>query len=118
MRFFRETLPGTPAYLEPLLKGKGLPPPSEAWGADWYGVRRVNLETGEDARVLDRESLQPPPPYTAGWVSGILSVSADGSSAVCTVGLTPGGGVDYWVLELSFFDGCRRMVAKLPQAFL
>jgi hypothetical protein len=107
-----------PAYLEPLLKDRGLTPPPEMWGADWLGIRRINLETGEDTRVLDEESLRPPLPYTSGWVSQIISVSADGSGAVCQVGLTPGGGVDYWVMELSFFGGPRRMVARLPYVFL
>jgi hypothetical protein len=112
---FREPRP-TPAYLEVLLKGKDLPP--EPWGADWLGIRRFNLETGEDKRVLDQEGLHPPPPYTSGWVSQILSVSADGSSAICVVGLTPGSQMTYFVYELFFADGLTRMIAELPQVFL
>jgi len=60
---FREPRP-TPAYLKAVLKGKG--PPPEPWAADWFGIRRFNLETGEDTRVLDAESLRVPPPYTSG----------------------------------------------------
>jgi hypothetical protein len=108
----------TPAYLETVLKGKGFSLPPEGWAGDWLSVRRFNLESGEDEGVLDRESLRPPPPYTSGWVSRILSVSADGSGAVCRVGLTPGGGVDYYVAELSLADGIRRLIARLPRVFL
>jgi hypothetical protein len=57
-------------------------------------------------------------PYTSGWVSQILGVSADGSHAVCAVGLTPGGGVDYFVFEIALPGGLRRMVARLPDVFL
>ena len=112
---FREPRP-LPAYLEAALKGKGLPP--QEWAADWLGIRRFNLETGEDRRVLDEESLCPPPPYTSGWVSQILSVSADGSGAVCVVGLTTGSPTEYFVYEVSLAGGLRRMVAELPQVFL
>jgi hypothetical protein len=108
--------PPTPAYLEVLLKGKELPP--EPWGADWLGIRRFNLETGEDKRVLDKQTLRPPPPYTSGWVSQILGVSADGSSAICVVGLTPGSQMTYCVYELSFAEGLTRMIAELPHVFL
>jgi hypothetical protein len=111
---FREPRP-RPAYLDVVLRGKG---PPEPWGADWVGIRRVNLETGEDVRVLDRESLRPPPPYTSGWVSQILSVSADGSEAVCVVGLTPGNQMRYFVCELSLEHGLGRLVAELPDVFL
>jgi hypothetical protein len=111
---FRKPQP-MPAYLEVVLQGRKLPP--EPWGADWIGIRRLDLETGEDTRVLDEGSLNPPPPYTSGWVSQILSVSADGSGAVCTVGLMPGGGVDYFVFEVSLAHGLRRMIAKLPDVF-
>jgi hypothetical protein len=114
---FREREPRTvPAYLGPMLKMYDLPP--EGWGADWLGIRVYNLETGEDVRVLDGGQLNPPPPYTSGWVSDILSVSADGSGAVCKVGLMPGGGVDYFVFEVSLKYGLMRMIAKLPEVFL
>jgi hypothetical protein len=116
---FREPEPRrTPVHLETALKGKGFSLPPEAWGADWLGIRRFNLATGEDEGVLDRKSLRPPPPYTSGWVSRILSASADGSGAVCQVGLTPGGGVDYYVAEVSLADGVRRLIARLPRVFL
>jgi hypothetical protein len=111
---FREPRP-TPAYLQVVMKGK-VPP--EPWGADWLGIRRFNLETGEDTLVLDKESLRPTPPYTSGWVSQLLSVSADGSNAVCVVGLTPGGTMKYFVYELSLAEGLGRMIAELPQVFL
>jgi hypothetical protein len=112
---FREPVP-PPAHVKAVLRGKQ-PPPVE-WAADWLGIRRFNLETGEDLRVLDEGSLRVPPPYTSGWVSQILSVSADGSGAVCVVGLTPGGEVTYFVYELSFSDGLGRQIAELPQVFL
>jgi hypothetical protein len=112
---FREPRP-TPGYLKVVLKGKD--PPPERWGADWLGVRRFNLETNEDTRVLDEQSLQVPLPHTLGWVSRILNVSADGSGAVCVVGLTPGSRMTYFVYELSFTDGLGRKIAELPQVFL
>jgi hypothetical protein len=112
---FREPRP-TPAYLQTLLKGNA--PPHKQWSADWLGIRRFNLETKEDKLILDIESLRPPPPYTSGWVSDILSVSGDGSLAVCVVGLTPGSVMKYFVYELSFADGLQRLVAELPDVFL
>ena len=113
---FRKPRP-TPTYLKVVLKGKDLPP-ERGWGADWLGIRRFNLETGEDTRVLDEDSLRPPPPYTSGWVSELLSVSADGSGAVCVVGLTPGSQMKYFVYEMTFAHGLKRMVAELPQGLL
>jgi hypothetical protein len=105
-----------PGYLDVVLKGKG--PPPEPWEADWCGIRRVNLETGEDLRVLDEDGLRPPPPHTSGWVNQIVDVSADGSGAICVVGLSPGGQMSYFVYELSFRDGLGRLVADLPQVFM
>jgi hypothetical protein len=112
---FREPRP-SPAYLKFAFKGKELSP--DIWGADWLGIRRFNLETGEDIRVLDKESFHVPPPYASGWVSQILSVSPDGSGAVCVVGLSSGGQVHYFVHELSFTDGLGAMIAELPRVFL
>jgi hypothetical protein len=51
-------------------------------------------------------------------VSQILSVSPDGSGAVCVVGLTAGGAMTYFVYEVSFAEGLGRMIAELPQVFL
>jgi hypothetical protein len=117
---FEERRP-TPEYLKAVLKGKDLP--SRGWGMDWIGVRRVNLETGEDQRVLDELSLNAPPPYESGqgWVNSILSVSADGSTATCKVGLMTGGDiglVDYSLYEVSLTEGLKRKLADLPDAFL
>ncbi len=106
----------TPAYLKIVLKGKALPP--EPWRATWLGIRRFNLEKGEDTRILDRESFRVPPPYTSGWVSQILSVSADGSGVIGVVGLLRGSKMTYFVYELSFAEGLGRKIAELPQVFL
>jgi hypothetical protein len=107
-----------PGWVEAAFHGNKLPHQSERWWCDWLGIRRVNLETGEDVRVLDKESLHPPPPYTSGWVSDILSVSADGSEAVCTVELMRGGEMTYFVFEVSPAGGLKRQVAELPDVFL
>ena len=112
---FREPRPQS-GVLDVVFKGKR--PPPAGWGADWVGIRRVNLETGEDVRVLDEESLRSPPPYTSGWVSQLLGVSSDGSGAVCVAGLFSGGTGAYFVCELSFRDGVGRLVAELPDVFL
>jgi hypothetical protein len=112
---FRERRP-TPGYLEVVLRGRK--PPPEPWGADWIGVRRFDLQTGDDTRVLEESSLHPPSPYMSGRVSAILSVSADGLNAFCKVGLIRGGGVDYFVFEVSLQHGLRRMIAKLPNVFM
>jgi hypothetical protein len=112
---FEEPRP-TPEHLKVIFKEKDLPP--ERWAADWIGIRRVNLKTGEDTRVLDELSFNPPPPYISGWVSDILSVSADGTAAVCVVGLDRGGRMDYSVFEVSFAEGLKRKIADLPHTFL
>jgi hypothetical protein len=88
---------------------------SQRAGNQW---NRGASDRSSTDRVLDEESLHVPPPYTSGWVSQILSVSADGSGAVCVVGLTPGSQMTYFVYELSFNDGLGRKVAELPQVFL
>lgn len=116
---FREPEPrGVPAHLAAVLSEKDLPRRPGRWFADWVGIRRFDLETGVDAQVLVQETLRPPAPYTSGWVSEILSVRADGSGAVCKVGFTPGGGVDYYVVEVSFGSGATRVIARLPELFL
>jgi hypothetical protein len=105
-----------PPYLQQIFKGKPAPP--GGWGSNWLGIRRFDLETGEDQRVLDAESLNPPPPYSSGWVSRIMSVSGDGSLAVCTVGLSAGGHMEYFVFEVSLAKGLVRKIAELPGVFL
>jgi len=102
-----------PAFLQKVLKGT-----PKGFGADWSGIRRVNLETGADELILDREKIHPFPPYTTGRVSRLISVSADGTDAVCTVGLSAGGRVDYFVCELSLAAGLRRTITKLAHPFL
>jgi hypothetical protein len=106
----------TPAYLKVFLKGAELP--HDGWGVNWVGIRRINLETGEDTQVLDQESLGVPPSYASGYVSRILSVSADGSGAVCVVGLMHGSQMKYFVYELSFDAGLGRKITELPNVFL
>jgi hypothetical protein len=71
-----------------------------------------------DTRVLDRESLNPLSPDTPGWVSRILSISADGSSAVCVVFLPSGAAASYSVYEVSLAEGRKRKIAELPHTFL
>lgn len=118
MRFTK--FPPTAAYLKTILKSKA--PTGGGWGSDWVAIRRFDLVTGEDTVVLDEGSLRPPAPYTSGWVCEIMSIAADGSGAVCVVGLTGGktGGKTsgYFVYELSFAGGLGRKVADLPRTFL
>jgi len=105
----------TPPYLKHLLKGQTSFP---TYGGDWFGVRRYNLETGEDRTVLDEDTLKPPTQYSRGWVARLLTVSADGRTAVASVGLQAGGRVTYFVCELSFTDGLKEIIAELPRVFL
>jgi hypothetical protein len=111
---FRKPEP-VPEYLKAVTKGK-LPP--QGHGADWRGIRRFNLISAEDKLLLDEENLAPFPPYTSGWVSGLISVSADGTGGICTVGLTAGGMMRYFVCELSFTEGIKKAIAELPHIFL
>jgi hypothetical protein len=114
MRF--EDRPPSPEYLKGIVKKKWLPP--RGWGADWIGIRRVNLVTGEDKRLIEAETLNVPSPYVRGWVAEILNVASDGSLAVCKVGLDIGGRLDYSVFEVSLTEGLRRKLADLPHTFL
>jgi hypothetical protein len=98
-------------------------PRSSGCAADWKGIRRFNLTTGLSQLVLDKESLRPPRPYTAGWVSSIIAPWPDGSGAVCRVGLEKCESsnrvvMDYFVFEISFQDGLLRQIAALPRVFL
>jgi hypothetical protein len=86
--------------------------------ANWVGIRRFNLETGLDEQVLDERTLCLGTPESSGWMSRIMGVSSDGSGAVCTVGLTTCGEGGYFVYEVSFAEGLKRMVTKLPRVFL
>ena len=81
---------------------KGQPEQPVYHGADWMCVRRFNLRTGDHETVLDENTILPPPPFIGGWVSSLMSVSADGSSALCTVGLDLGGQMKYFVCEVGF----------------
>jgi hypothetical protein len=104
-----------PAYLQQLVKDQAEPP---AYGADWIGIRCFNLQTGEDRRVLDQETINPPSPYTIAWVSSLMSVNADGSGGVCRVSLSTGGIAKCFVHELSFTEGLGRRIAELPHVFV
>jgi hypothetical protein len=114
MRF--EARPPRPEYLMTVVKKKWLHP--RGWGADWIGIRRVNLLTGEDKRVIEPESLNFSPTYSNGWVSEILSVDSDATLATCIVGLDLGDRVDYSVFEVSLTEGLRRKIADLRPNFL
>jgi hypothetical protein len=104
-------------YLKGLLKPEKVP--QTGWGFDWTGIRRVNLETGEDRRVLEADSFhQIPRPYESWWVTRILSVSADGATAVCTVCLIAGGKADNCVYEVSLAEGLKQKIADLPHNIL
>jgi hypothetical protein len=114
MRF--EDRPPRPEYLKVIVKKKLLPP--RGWGADWIGIRKVNLLTGEDKRVIEPESLNVSASYSGGWVAEILSVASDGSLAICKVGLDIGGRLDYSVFEVSLTEGLLKKIADLPHTFL
>ena len=114
MRF--EDRPPTPEYLKGIVRKKSLPP--RGWGANWMGIRKVDLVTGEDKRVIEAESFSVPSPYGGGWVREILSVARDGSLATCIIGLDIGGRLDYSVYEISLTEGLQRKIADLPQTFL
>lgn len=96
---FRTTEPKS-WYPSELMKGQ--PEQPVYHGADWMCVRRFNLRTGDHETVLDENTILPPPPFIGGWVSSLMSVSADGSSALCTVGLDLGGQMKYFVCEVGF----------------
>jgi hypothetical protein len=102
-------------YPSELLKGQHEPPVGH--GADWLGVRRIDLRTGKDETVLDERTISPPPPFVGGWVSRLMSVSTDGSSAICQVGLDLGGQMRYFVCEVGLPGGLKRTIAELPNVF-
>ena len=116
LRFRAELVPNYPEWMIPLLpKGQA---EARGYGADWIGIRRFNLDTAEDKRVLDEETINPFPPYTRAWVSQLLSVSPDGTGCVCVAALTKGGKVDRFVCEASFTEGLKRQLAPLKRVFL
>lgn len=94
------------------------------FGADWIGVSRFNLLTGYSEIVVDASKIRPALPYASGWVSSILSAHADGSGAICSVGLEKSGedgaivDLEYFVFEVSFTRGLVREIAALPNVFL
>jgi hypothetical protein len=91
--------------------------PSPGFGADWFGVDRFDLRTGEHQTVLDERTMLLPPGYVGGWISRIMSVSADGASAICHAGLDLGGQVRYFVCEVELFDGSTTIIAELPDVW-
>ena len=60
--------------------------PSPRYGGYWCRISRVDLRTGEHQTVLDEKTIRLPPTFSDGWVSRIMSVSADGKTAICQLG--------------------------------
>jgi len=68
---------------------------------------------------LEIETLNPPPPFYRGWICQIIDVSSDGSHGVCKVGLDGGGTmVRYFIYEVCFTEGLKKMIAELPRVIL
>jgi hypothetical protein len=76
------------------------------WAGDWDALYRFNLANHRCEQLTRRGELLPTEGYERVWLCETLSVSVDGRSLFCNVGLeTPilengGKRVDYWVTKL------------------
>lgn len=113
--FRLDEISSTPNYLRQILKKDA---PDSVYGGNWIGIRRFNLMTHIDTTVLDQSKINPPSPYNLGWINRIMSVSEDGNEAICSVGLSTGGKVDFSVFEVSFTEGLKNKIVDLPYGYL
>ena len=56
---------------------------------DWLGLHSIDLESRKHHKIADKNTLKLPPPYVEGWITGLVSASADGSELYLTVGMMP-----------------------------
>jgi hypothetical protein len=111
----REDEREVPFYMPDAAKIKAESP--QGWFADWRGIRRFDLSTGEDRTVLDEATLRPPSQYPRAWVSKLMNVSPDGKGGICIAALHTGGFVHYCVYDFTFADGLTHKITDLPRIF-
>ena len=54
-------------------------------GADWWGVARLNTQTGRLSAAFRQEDLKLRRPYSQGWVRELLDSWPDGRGVVCVM---------------------------------
>jgi len=57
----------------------------ESSGIEWYGIARVDLKSGQSARVFCEGDLRLEAPFHRAWVRELHEAWADGSGVVCTM---------------------------------
>ena len=90
---------------------------------DFEGVYSHDLRKRMSTKFADKHSLQLPPPYVKGWVTGLLDVSAEGTELHLTVGMMgpePSSGfrlVSYQLARMEVKTGRIELVCKLRGSF-
>lgn len=57
------------------------------YGGDWGGIYSFDIQKRTLLQLASKDSLLLPPPYSEGWVSGLVSASEDASRLYLTVGM-------------------------------
>jgi len=87
---------------------------------NWKAIRVLDLSTGSETHVVDRETLHLPDSETEVWVSRLLSFAerAETVHIVAAVRRRDAYTVDYYVSELHLSSSLIRPLAHLPAVFL
>ncbi len=93
---------------------------NELHSANWETTRVLDLSTGSETHVVDRETLHLPDSNTEVWVSRLLSFAerADTVHIVAAIRHRDAYVVDYYISELHLSSSLVRPLAPLPAAFL
>lgn len=59
----------------------------KGYSGDWEGLYSFNLLTLTHHQIAGKDSLRFPPPYTGGWITSLVDVSADANELYLTVGM-------------------------------
>jgi hypothetical protein len=96
----------------------------KTFSGDWEGLYSFDLQKRTERKLADKNSLRFPAPYSEGWVTGLVNVSADASELYLTMGLMmpddPSTGfrmVNHQLARMDLSTGDIRLVSQLKGTF-
>jgi hypothetical protein len=93
------------------------------YAADWNGLYSLDILSGEEAKIVGKDSLLVPPPYNSGWVSSLVSSSEDAAELLIVVAMeaerTYSGfqAVDYRLASLDLATKKLGLISQLKGTF-
>lgn len=96
--------------------------PVDGFSGDWEGLYSFDLDRRKNEKIADKNSLPIPRPYTTGWITGLVNVSADATDLYLTVGLMaerPSGysAVSHQLARMDLATGKLHLISEMRGTF-